>query len=101
MQTLTQLWSINKEVWKSEEPSPPHFSIEFAALHDRACSVSIDKDTVAFIGGHYIDMRMNEDETNSRYVPLKYPLNDLAYEYSFKTLEWSKLPKVPNIQVML
>ena len=97
MQTNTQLWSINKEVWKSEEPSPPHFSTEFAALHDRACCVSVNKDTVVFIGGHYLDMKMINK--HFRYVPLKDPLNDFVFEYSFKTFEWTKFPSVPNIQV--
>ena len=99
MHTNTQLWSINKEVWKSAEPSPPHFSAELAALHDRACSVSVNKDTVVFIGGHYFDMKMINK--NFRYIPLKDPLNDLVFEYSFKTFEWTKFPSVPNIQVCL
>ena len=98
----TQVWGMEKEIWKSLNPEPPKFSADFAALPNYACSVSVDPNTVVFFGGHYLKIMMpdpaypNED---NHYVPVKTPLNDLAFEYSFKTHEWMKFPNIPNIQV--
>ena len=101
METHSQLWSIDKEVWKSEKPQPPQFNTKFAPLHGYACSVSINRNTIVVIGGHYLELKKtaNVGGTKDRFVPLEYPLNDNVFEYNFNTLEWTEFPKVPNIQV--
>ena len=97
MKSQTQLWSIKKQVWKSER-KPPELPIGFAPLHDHVCSVSIDRHTSIFFGGHYLLSKAN-DEDQYRKVVIKFPLNDKVFEYSFKTLEWTEFASIPNIQV--
>ena len=79
--------------------STPKFTTEFAALRDHACSISVDRDTAVFIGGHHLDVKWPEDFLEEVYIPLKNPLNDKVFEYDFKNLKWTELPRVPGIQV--
>ena len=102
MDTNTQIWTMEKEIWKSLNPEPPKFSADFAALRDYACSVSVDRNTVIFFGGHYLKIKVPDPaypHEDNRYVPVQTPFNDQVFEYSFKTQKWTKFQNVPNIQV--
>ena len=39
--------------------------------------------------------------TQYNYIPMKWPLNDQVFLFSFLNRNWTELPKVPNIQVRL
>ena len=100
METHSQLLSIDKEVWKSEEPQPSQFNTKFAPLHGYVCSVSINRSTIVIIGGHYLALKKTANGgLNDLFVPMEYPLNDNVFQYNFNTFEWTEFPKVQNIQV--
>ena len=93
--TWTQLWSIEKEKWKSSTSISPEFSNQFFIMYGKGCSVAIDRNTIIFIGGHHLYKLPDSEE----YIPLITPFNDLVYQYNFMERKWTKLPKVPNVKV--
>ena len=97
--TKTQLWSINKEKWKSSSSIAPKFSQKFSMMYEKGCSVAIDRNTILFIGGHHLYKLADTDWYGSEFVPLIVPFNDLVYEYNFVDRNWTELPKVPNVKV--
>ena len=98
MDPKTQIWSLNKESWYIG----PIFNREFAILHDHGCSISLDRNNLVFIGGHYVEKRFAYNakvKIYYDYIPVTQPINDLVYGYNFLKDEWTKLQNVPNIQV--
>ena len=99
----TQLWSIEKEKWKSSTSISPEFSTQFFIMFGKGCSVAIDRNTILFIGGHHLYKLPDSEgigfDNKQEYVPLITPFNDKVYQYNFWSRKWTELPKVPNVEV--
>ena len=82
------------------------FTSQFGIIKGFGCSVPVNRSAVVFIGGHYMEVRLKPGHlgvhfTHYNYIPLKWPVNDQVFLFSFLDRNWTKLPKVPNIQVSL
>ena len=82
------------------------FTSQFGIIKDFGCSVAVNRSTVVFIGGHYMEIRLIPGNqgvhfAQYKYIPLKWPINDQVFLFSFLNRNWTELPKVPNIQVSL
>ena len=123
MDLNTQIWSMNKEIWNSHIGGKvfcvfvlnltvtlpflaQKFTSQFGIIKGFGCSVPVNRSTVVFIGGHYMEVRLKSANqgvhfTHYDYIPLKWPINDQVFQFSFLTRNWTELPKVPDIQVCL
>ena len=106
MDLTTQLWSMNKETWNLTPFLAPKFTSQFGFIDGFGCSTAVNRSVVVFIGGHYMDVRLKPGAkglvfSDYKYIPMKWPINDQAFQFNFLTRNWTELPKVPNIQVGL
>ena len=110
MDPNTQIWSMNKESWNTQFNSTQKFTSQFGIIRGFGCSTPINRSIVVFIGGHYMDVKLRlgyeqamnfTHYTHYNYIPLKWPINDQVFQFSFLTRNWTELPKIPNIQVSL